>query len=213
MPAALQAQLGYPPELFRLAMLQLPRANVANDSAAWTPRPRDPFQVVQHGVWTAVGFEAGTPARFVGLLVGTVGPGGPSLRLWRPGPRAQLPGELVGSSETSPGDLRIWLAGDAVVTLQAQFIQLAAAAPRGIAEVYATLGEHSGHGPTRAAALRALVTGESRTPTDTSLAARWERARRLAVRADAALAAGDLEGFGRLYRELVGLLAPAPRPR
>ena len=212
-PAALRAQLVYPPELFRLAMLQLARAKVAGDSAAWTPRPRDPFHVAHQGLWIAVGFEAGTPARFVALLAGTVGPAGPSLRLWRPGPRARPPPELVGSSETSPGDLRIWLAGDAIVTLQAQFVQSAAAAPRGIAQVYVTLGDRSGNGPTRTAALRALVTGESRAAADTSLAGRWERARHLAARADAALAGGDLEGFGRLYRELVGLLAPAPRPR
>jgi len=55
---------------------------------------------------------------------------------------------------------------------------------------------------------------------DTSLASRWEAARRLAARADAALAAGDLEAFGRYYAELQQLLgvgrrklAPTHAPR
>ena len=79
--------------------------------------------------------------------------------------------------------------------------------------LYLTLGERSGTGATRRDALRSLLTGEGRTPLDTTLAGRWERARHLAARADSALAAGDLEAFGRFYRELVGLLAPARRPR
>ncbi|MGH7569128.1 MAG: hypothetical protein ACREL9_09195, partial [Gemmatimonadales bacterium] len=50
-------------------------------------------------------------------------------------------------------------------------------------------------------------------PADTSLAARWAAAQRLAAAADSALAAGDLVRFGRLYAELRRLLAPFPRRR
>jgi len=49
--------------------------------------------------------------------------------------------------------------------------------------------------------------------TDTTLAARWERARRLAMRADSALGVGNLELFGTLWRQLMGELAPPHRPR
>ena len=221
-PAALRAQLAYPAELFDLAALQLMRANTTSDSERWTPRPRRAFPVAvgegegEGGAsWTALGFESGTPPRFVALLAGTVGPSGPVLRVWRPGPLERLPADLVGSNEASPGDLRIWLAGGggAVVTLQAQFAQARDAPPRGVAQVYLTLGPRSGTGATRRDALRSLLTGAGRAPPDTTLAGRWQRARHLAAQADSALAAGDLEAFGRFYRALVGLLAPAPRPR
>jgi hypothetical protein len=220
-PAGLRTQLVYPPEVFGLAALQLARVSTTGDSNAWTPRPLEPFHLAPQGgrggargeLWTAIGFESGTPPRFVALLAGTVGPSGPSVRLWRPGPLERLPPDLVGSTETSPGDLRIWLAGGSVVTLQAQFAQARGAAPRGVADVYLTLGGRSGRGATRADALRALVTGESRAPVDTSLGARSEQARRLVARADSALAAGNLERFGQIWKDIVRLLAPAPQPR
>ena len=218
-PPGLRAQLAYPAELFRLAALQVIRASAPADTDQWTPRPREPFQLAPggavEGLWTALGFEAATPPppRFVALLAGTVRRSGPSLHLLQPGPLERLPPELVGSTETSPGDLRIWIAGDSVVTLQAQFAQARGAAPRRVAEVYVTLGRRSGTGPTRAAALRALVTGESRAPTDTSAAGRWAQARRLVARADSALAAGNLERFGQIWKDIVRLLAPAPRQR
>ena len=223
-PPGLRAQLAYPPELFRLAALQIIRASAPADSDQWTPRPREPFQLAPgggggagEGLWTALGFEAATPPpsppRFAALLAGIVRPSGPSLHLLQPGPLERLPPELVGSTETSPGDLRIWIARDSVVTLQAQFAQARGAAPRRVTEVYVTLGRHSGAGPTRSAALRALVTGESRPPVDTSAAGRWAQARRLVGRADSALAAGNLERFGQIWKDIVRLLAPAPRQR
>ena len=221
-PATLRRQLAYPAELFQLAALQLARAKMTGDSDLWTPRPREPFHVAPGdgegagdgvGLWTGIGFEAGTPPRFVALLAGTVGPSGPSVHLWRPSALERLPPDLVGSTETSPGDLRIWLAGGSVVTLQAQFVQVRGAAPRGVGEVYVTLGNRSGNGPTRAAALRALLTGEGRAAPDTSLAGRWELARHLIAQADSALAVGNLERFGQVWRDIVRLLAPASRPR
>ena len=60
---------------------------------------------------------------------------------------------------------------------------------------------------TPAAALRNLLTAGARAlPADTSLAARWEIARRLAAEADSALRVGDLEAFSRLDGELRRLL-------
>jgi len=221
-PAALFGALAYPPELFQLAAAQLIRAGGDADSNVWSLRPRRPFQLAAPGRWTAVGLQAGTPPRFAGLVAGTMTPEGPRLHWWRPGGGGggggtpeRLPGEVVGSAETKPGDLRIWPVGGTVLTLQAQFAQPAneSGRPR-VERVYLSLGERTGDGPTAAAALRALLTGEGAPfVADTSLAARWARARRLAAQADSALGAGNLQEFGRLYRELVRLLAPAPRPR
>ncbi len=215
-PAGLRSQLAYPPETFQLAALQVARANATGDSDLWTPRPREPFQLAVSGeLWTAVAFQADSPppARFVALLAGSVGSAGPLLRLWRPGPLDQLPPDLVGTGETSPGELRIWLVGASVATLQARFAQANGAAPRGVTDVYVTLGARSGHGPTRAAALRSLLTGEGWVPVDTTLSGRWDQARRLIGRADSALAAGNLERFGQVWKDIRRLLAPAARPR
>jgi len=217
-PAALRSQLAYPAELFRLSALQLARANVIGDSTVWTPRPRDPFQVAPGGeLWTAIGFETATPLppRFVALLAGRVGPSGPVVHLWHPAPLDRLPPDLVGSTEASPGELRIWLAGGSVVTLQARFVQASGAAPRGVADVYVTLGARTGHGATRADAVRSLLTGEGGGGAllDTTLVGRWAQARRLIGRADSALAAGNLERFGQVWKDIRRLLAPAPRPR
>jgi hypothetical protein len=234
-PAALLGTLPYPPEQFQLAAAQLIRTRAGEDSAVWILRPDRPFQVLTPELWTGIALEAGTPVGFVGLLAGAMTPQGPQLRLWRPGAPERLPAELVGSSETAPGELRIWRArerggagrggrgggggggggGSDLLTAQAQFADVSGseAAPR-LTHVYLSLGDRTGAGPTGAAARRALVTGGGQpAPLDTSLAGRWERARHLAAQADSALAAGDVEGFGRLYRELMRLLAPTRRPR
>src|SRR5439155_1256815 len=75
---------------------------------------------------------------------------------------------------------------------QARFIEPAGGAPpQGIDTVFLSWGERRGQGRTPGAALRDLLTGTGRPriPGDTSLAGRWERARRLAAQASAALAA------------------------
>jgi len=59
----------------------------------------------------------------------------------------------------------------------------------------------------------AALLGGEQIVTDTTLAARWQRVRRLAAQADSALGVGDLEAFGRLWRALMSELAPAQRPR
>ena len=216
-PDELLRQVAYPAEVFQLAADQLARAN-GNDSVPWTPRPRTPFQVAPGGtLWTGIGFEAATRSapRFVVLLAGTVEAAGPALRLWHPpaGPAERLPPDLVGASETSPGELRIWLAGETVITLQARFAQAPDSAPHGVEKVVLTLGPRSGEGPTAPDALQALLTGQVRAPLDTTLSGRWEQVRVLVARADSAMTKGNLERFGQIWKEIRRLLAPAPRPR
>jgi hypothetical protein len=107
---------------------------------------------------------------------------------------------------------RIWPAAASLVTLQAQFAEPTGVTPAPaphVAEVYMSLDGRSGRGLTARDALR----GGEAVVTDTTLSARWLRARRLATQADSALGAGDLEAFGRLWRALLRELAPAPRPR
>jgi len=223
LPADLRAQLAYPIETFDLAVDQLVRAST--DSVAqtgWSARPREPYQLgiasgAESGtVWTAIALESGllTPKRFAALLAGAVTARGLELHLWRPSPTnpEKLPGELVGSSLLRPGQLRVWPAGTTLITVQGQFLDPVSARPAPaphLTEVYVTYDGRAGHALT---ARTALLGGEQ-IITDTTLAARWERARRLAMRADSALAAGNLELFGSLWRQLMGELAPAPRPR
>jgi hypothetical protein len=120
----------------------------------------------------------------------------------------------VGSTQYRPGQLRIWPVGngESLITGQAQYFDptgVNPVPPPRVADVYVSLDNRSGRGSTARAALR----GGEQVVADTSFAARWERARRLAVQADSALVTGDLELFGRLWRALLRELAPARRPR
>ena len=219
--------------------------NERGDSTRWNARPREPFELPapapEEGgggaggggdrgairIWTAQGFETGDPAAVAALVAGAMEPAGPRLFVWRPSPPIHLPGVLVGSpSETAPGVMRLWNVAGELCSAQASFVEPAGGPPYGIDTVFLTRGERHGQGRTLAVALRDLLAGGA-APSgaegavgDTSLAARWEVARRLAAQADAALAAGDFEAFGRLYdqlKELLGVgrrkLAPAHQPR
>jgi hypothetical protein len=231
LPPDLRDQLAYPAETFKLAIAHLLRASTdsGGDDAGWTVRPREPFQLGGPptvgggggGLWTAVALESGllAPKRFVGLYAAALTARGPEQRLWRaPGPE-RLPGPLVGSPLLRPGQLRVWLVGDSILTLQSQMLEPLVVSnpssppptlpPPRVAEVYVTLGGRSGRGLTARAALR----GGEQIVTDTTLAARWQRVRRLAVQADSALGVGDLEAFSRLWRALISELAPIQRPR
>lgn len=217
-PTDLRAQLPYPSDAFNAAVAQLQRTSIDSTGGGWTRRPRGPFQLTAPSgeLWTGVAFEQGVlaPHRFVGLCAGAVTSRGLVFHFWRPSSDdpERLPGELVGSATLRPGQLRIWPAANGLITVQAQIVDplgVRPAPPPRIAAVYVSLDARSGRGPTARAALH----GGEVAVTDTSVAARWERARRLAVRADSALTAGDLELFGRLWRALMGELAPRPRPR
>jgi hypothetical protein len=217
-PADIRAQLAYPADAFDVAIAQLQRTSVdsAGLSPAWMRRPREPFQLVGPAgtLWTGIAFEqAGLAARrLVGLYAAAVTPRGLELDFWRPlgNDPERLPGELVGSVALRPGQLRIWPTANTLITTQAQIVDPFGAQstpPPRIAEVYVSLDGRSGRGRTAIAALH----GGEIVVTDTSVGARWERARRLAVRADSALTVGDLELFGKLWRALMGELAPPQR--
>jgi len=236
LPPSLRDQLPYPRLAFRTAAGQVARSR--SDTVSWTPRPREPFDLVAPSpaaggpggaggagatrLWVALGFEAGPRGEVAGLLAGTVAPTGPRLFLWRPSQATRLPGPVLGSPQTAPGVLRLWLASGALVSAQALFAQAATDgdAPR-VQKSYLTWGDRAGEGQTPTQALHDLLAaGASRAGRDTSLAARWDAARRLAAQADSALAASDMEAFGRLYdalKQLLGVarrkLAPPPGPR
>jgi hypothetical protein len=221
LPPGVEPALPYPPTAFRVAAATVQRAH--EDSAPWRI-VREPYELAAPlgadtaRLWTAVGFEVGAPPRLAALLAGTMTSGGPRLYLWSSATPEHEPAELLGSPETAPGLLRLWSAGGGLLTEQALFEEPEAGGPpKGVSQVYLTWGEREGQGPTPVVALRALLTGGAHAaPADTSLASRWEVARRLATEADSALAAGDLEGFGRRYAELARLLGvrlPVPRVR
>src|SRR5438132_780881 len=175
--------------------------------------------------WTAQGFETGTQREFAALVAATIGPRGPELFAWRLSPAVRLPSLLVGSPQppTAPGVLRLWNVGGGLFSEQALFNEpTPGGPPAGIDTVFLTWSDRRGQGATPWAALRDLLAAArgDRFAADTSLAGRWEEARRLAAQADAALAAWDLEAFGRYYRQLRQLLdqgrralAPAPAAR
>ena len=239
LPAGLRGQLPFPNRVFRAATTLVRRQR--SDTSEWAARPREPFELIAPAPpappgplaegredaaglrpWTAQGFEAGST--FAGLVAATLLPAGPRVMLWQPSPAVRLPPPLVGSpTTTAPGVPRLWNAGGQVLLEQALFAEPSSGGPPvGIDTLFLSWGERRGQGRGRAAALRALLALDAgaAAAADTTLAARWQQARRLAAQADAALAAGDLETFGRVYgrlKELLGIgrrkLAPAPDRR
>ena len=231
LPPALRMQLPFPGLAFRAAALVVERWR--GDSARWRARPREPFELVAPApdsaadapglrLWTGQGFEAGST--FAALLAATLPPDGPRLFVWQPSPPVRLPPALVGSpNTTAPGVARLWNTGGTLFFEQALFLEPASGGPpSGIDTLFLAWGERHGQGRGPAAALRDLVAvgGGARAAADTALPARWARARRLTAEADSALAAGDLEAFGRLYAQLKALLgltrgklAPTPARR
>jgi Uncharacterised protein family (UPF0182) len=217
---ALRAQLPFPRRTFRAAAALLERWR--GDTTPWVPRDREPFELSappwdEPGVdgshlWMGQGFEAGNA--FAALVAGIMTPSAPKLFVWRPR-AARLPPLLVGSpNTTAPGVMRVWSVAGGLFSEQARFVEPAGGTPlRGIDTVFLSWGDRRGQGGSPVAALRDLLagTGGPRIPTDTSLAARWEHARRLARDASAALAGGDLAKFAQLYHELEQLLGVARR--
>jgi len=212
LPVALRDHLPYPRGAFRIAAQQLVRSQA--DSSSWRPWPRMPYELsgadpegTAH-LWMAQAFDSGAKPHFTGLLAGTMSRAGPRLDLWTPPLNLPVPGEVMGSAETAPGVMRLWIADGVLLTEQALFLEPAFdGTPRGVSSVHLTWGDRVSQGPTPAAAVRNLLAlGGGGGAPDTSPMARLESARRLAVRADSAAAAGDLETFGRLYAELKRLL-------
>jgi hypothetical protein len=221
LPAALVRALRYPRQTFALAVKDILAA--APDSEAWRPLPNEPFELTlpaDNAWWLAQGFTSkrGGQGRFEGLLVGRIGAAGPELWSVAP-PAADAPPQLlVGSPDTVPGPLRIWIAAGHLATAQARFVQHGRDVPR-LERVFVAWGAHVGEGATGAAALRDLAQAGPAGVADTSLEGRWAEARRLFTALDSALAARDFERVDAVYRQLRDLfgsrrraLAPTPRP-
>ena len=206
LPGELRARLPFPREAFRLAAAALLGAH-PDSATGWIARPTNPFELnAPDHVWMAQGFETAKSGTFTALLAGEMTPAGPRLTLWAP-VFTRLPAPLYGAGATTPGELRLWTLGGALVSVQGLFVQPegGAATPR-LDSVYVSWGDRKGGAATRAAALRSLLASVPGAAGDTSLGARWITARRLAEQADSALAAGDLIGFGTLFRQLTQFL-------
>lgn len=226
LPPALAARLRFPRETFDRAIAA--RLGDHGDTTTWLTVPARPYEIVAGSgtpsVWTAQAFESGRPPRLVGLAAGAMSRDGPRLLFWQsavPGAARTGIAPVAGSTETKPGLLRLWPAGDRLLSAQTLFLErVGSNDPPRPYKVFVTWGDRAGDGPTATDALRDLLTTDVPPPGPSALAGdRWEEARRLLARADSALAAGDLERFGRLYQELkrkfqLGRreLAPAPRP-
>ena len=227
-PASLRERLPFPAEAFALAAERL-RA-VHGDTTPWNRRPSAPYQLMAPApgggtasaaaplAWTAQAFEAQTPPHIVAILAGAMTPNGPVLTTWRPDAPARLPSAVVGGPQLRAGPERLWLVEGVLFALQAQFDDPpdSTALPR-LRAAWISWGDRSGEGATSRLALQDLLASGAR---EAPSAERWEQARRLLAQADSALAAGDIERFGRLYAALkqalaVGRreLAPPPQPR
>jgi hypothetical protein len=228
LPPSLRARLPFPRGAFGLAATALLAAH-ADSATGWTARPPNPYEITAPDpvgaapggalhVWMAQGFETTKSGAFTALLAGVMTPTGPRLTLWTP-VFTRLPAPVFGAGSTTPGELRLWTLGGALVSVQAMFFQPESAASPRVDTVYLSWGDRKGGAATRAAALRSLLTSVPGAAGDTSLGARWITARRLAEQADSALAAGDLPGFSRLYARLTQFLGvkrrqlapPSPR--
>jgi hypothetical protein len=216
-PTALRARLPFPTQAFALAADRW-RAN-HGDTVSWTRRPNAPYQLlVPPLMWTAQAFDAGAPPRVVALLAGLMTPRGPALSVWRPDAPVRLPPPVLGAPHLRAGPERLWLVEGVLFALQAQFEEPALRGePPRLRGAWASWGDRSGAGPTARLALQDLLAAGLREPPS---AERWEEARRLLAQADSALAAGDVERFGRLYAALKQVLAvgrrqlaPPGRPR
>jgi hypothetical protein len=211
LPPALAATLRFPAITFDLAV-QSVRAAVP-DSNGWTPLTREPYELASpmDGAPLLVqGFSSGQGHRLEGFLFGAFGPRGPELQFAAAPTLDEPPQGVVGASDTFPEPLRVWMAAAHLASVQARLIAPRGAVPRPQG-VFLTWGNREGHGSTRSAALRDLAAAGAPGSSDTTLAARWQRAGRLFAQLDSALRARDLEWFGRVYRQLGDLLGPRQR--
>ena len=217
-PAALQSRLPFPVQAFALAAERL--RTMHGDTMPWNRRPNAPYQLLAPNaesparpplVWTAQGFETGAPPSVVAVIGGAMTPNGPTLITWRPDTPVRLPSPVVGGPHMRPGPERLWLVEGVLFALQAQFDDPGdSGAPPRLRAAWMSWGDRAGRGAhARGALLDLLAAGAAEPPS----AERWEQARRLVAQADSALAAGDIERFGRLYAALKQVLAPPAGPR
>jgi len=235
LPPALRNVLPLPREAFRQAARSL--LGSSPDSAKWRALSADPFEIpapppparsnlpVESRPWMGQAFATGTPGRYAGFLAGRMTADGPTIFFFTPPGVEPVPGPVVGTVETMPGVLRIWPTQGHLAAVQARFEHAGSdpTAPPALERIFLSWSDRTGEGPGIAVALRSLESSSvPGTPGDTTLAGRWREAQALAARADSALAAGNLEEFGKLYRalsQLLGrrpppaMLAPAPAPR
>jgi hypothetical protein len=218
-PPMLIRSLRYPAASFALAVQRV--LSAAPDSSNWQTLPREPSDLLlpaDRAPWLVQGLiaEEGGATRLESLLLGHYGASGPEL--WSavapsPDPPPQL---LVGSGDTTPGPLRMWLAAGHLASSQARFIRHGHATPH-LEHVFLTWGNRAGEGSSTTTALRELTLAGPPGAVDTSLAARWTQAQRLFAALDSALVGRNFERFGQVYRQLGDLLgarrrALAPTP-
>lgn len=218
-PPELLRSLRFPLESFALAAQHVLAAEP--DSENWQVLPREPTDLLlptDAGPWLVQGFTAspGGVTRLDRLVLGRFGQSGPELWSVQAPPLDPPPQLLVGSSDTQPGPLRVWIAGGHLASSQARFTRHGTDAPR-IEHVFLTWGNRSGEGTSETAALSELTLAGPPGAMDTTIAGRWEQARRLFAQLDSALVSRDFERFGAVYRQLGDLLgarrrALAPTP-
>ncbi len=238
LPQALRAVLPMPRDAFREAERIVLAA--VPDSNKWRRVSSDPFEMpapppipargpgpasgsAASRIWLGQAYETGTPGRYVGFLAGRMTPDGPAVLFFAPPGGEPVPGPVVGAGETMPGTLRLWPTDGHIAAVQGRFDQsgsVPGAVPT-LERVFLSWGDRAGDGTGLSLALRALLSsGSYGNLSDTTLTGLWREAQGLAAKADSALAAGNLEEFGRLYRQLSQLLArrraalaPPPTPR
>ncbi len=218
-PSALLRSLQFPRASFTLATHRILAA--APDSESWQVASHDPTDLLLPNdatPWLVQGFTRSSAGamRLQLLMLGRFGDAGSELWSLIAPPTDIPPRLLVGSADTQPGPLRIWIAGGHLASSQARFIALRGDPPR-IEKVFLTWGNRSGDGPSSSAALRELTLAGPPGGEDTPLASRWALAQRLFSQLDSALVSRDFERFGQVYRQLGNLLgarrrALAPTP-
>jgi len=214
-PPELIRTLPYPASSITLAVQRILAA--APDSADWLALPREPTDVLlpspSDGAPSLMqGFTSseGGSTRLEGLVLGHYGPEGPELwSVMSPVPDVP-PQLLVGSGDTTPGPLRVWLAASHLASAQARFIQHGGGPPR-LERVFLTWGNRLGEGTSITTALRELTLAGPPGAVDTTLAGRWAQAQRLFSQLDSALVSRNFERFGQVYRQLGDLLGARRR--
>jgi uncharacterized protein UPF0182 len=221
LPPALRRRCTVAPDGLRLAAAAYARSE--QDTTEWKLATAAPYALVApssevgggDAVWLGSAFTVGPPTRLAAVLGGVLTEAGPRLVAWRQSLPDRFPATLVGF-ETRPGVARVWLAAGRLLVLQARFAEPEGGGdhiPPRIEKVFLTWGDRAGEGPSVVAAARDML---AFSPPDTALAARWDEVRSIAADMDAALAARDMEKFGRLYRRLLDRLgvqrklAPSP---